>query len=315
MAGADEFDLIKTYFAPLAKGFSGSLGLTDDAAVLGGGAGRVVSTDGFAEGVHFRDRDSAYAIGEKILRASLSDLAAMGAQPECWFLTAAFGTRLRKEIKSFAKGCSVAQDRFGLALAGGDMVRLAGDGSFFSVVVVGQTKSPVRRSGGKVGDRLYVTGTLGDSALGLKNPRNEFLNLRYLYPEPRLALGMRLSGIAGAAIDLSDGLVADLGHLCAASKCGAIVYQDILPISNAGWSAQANGEVQSVQRLALNAGDDYELLIAVSKAKERQLLSVAQKTRTPLTLVGELTQGKAVVVKDSKGTTLLAPDTGYKHFT
>jgi thiamine-monophosphate kinase len=302
----NEFELIDTYFAPLSKNFKGALNLKDDAALLS--KNRVLSTDGFAEGVHFRFYDSAYSVGEKVLRASLSDLAAMGATPECWFLTAGFGDRLSGQIKNFALGCQRAQERFGITLAGGDMVRVAGN-SFFSVTVIGKAKKSVQRNGGKPKDRLYITGTLGDAALGLVNPQDEFLSLRYLYPEPRLAFGASLPKLARAAIDLSDGLVADLTHLCKASGCGAIIYEDRLPISHSALRAHP-----SPHFFALNAGDDYELLVAASPRKEKKLFRAAVKTKTPLTCIGELTRRKKIVITNGAGINITPPKKGYNHF-
>ncbi len=297
----NEFELIQSYFAPLSKGYEGALALKDDAALLDG---YVISTDGFLEGVHFRSSDPPEAIGEKILRASLSDIAAMGAAPECWFLTAAFGKKLAARIKDFARGCGAAQELFAIHLAGGDMVA-SPSASFFSVTVVGKARKPVKRSGGLVGDRLYVSGTLGDSALGLRCD-NRFLRSRYLYPQPRLALGLCLPKLAHAAIDLSDGLVADLTHLCGASGCGAHIYEDSLPLSREALEFGA-------RHLALNAGDDYELLIAAPAKNEAKLFAAAHEAGTPLTCIGELTRGKKITITDSTGA-VIKPAGGYQHF-
>ena len=305
----DEFDLIRSVFAPLSKNMAGSFRLSDDAASYTPPKGQraVISTDGYVEGVHFRASDPPEAIGEKILRAALSDLAAMGAAPQCWFLTAAFGRLMRGDrIKAFAAGCRKAQRRYGLTLAGGDVIAKAGK-SVFSVTVIGSARKILRRSGAKPGDRLYVTGTLGDAALGLR-VSDPFLARRYLYPEPRLALARYLPALASAAIDLSDGLLADLGHLCFTSATGALIHADRLPLS-----PQAKRLARAPIRLALNAGDDYELLIAAPPAREGRLFAAARRTHTRLTHIGEI-GGRRIIARDANGNIVKPLRQGFRHF-
>lgn len=307
----DEFQIIKSLFAPLSKNFKGALELKDDAALIetANKQNLVVSNDGFVEGIHFRYNDDPKSIGEKILRASISDLAAMGAAPKCWFLTAAFGKGWKQKLKPFAKGCLKAQKQFGLHLAGGDSINSTKTPSFFSLTVIGTAKNPIKRSGGKAGDRLYVSGTLGDAALGLLNPNHKFLANRYLYPEPRLALGLLLPKLATAAIDLSDGLLADLNHLCKASNCGAQINVDALPISPAAIDMH-----KQARKLALNAGDDYELLIAAPPKLEKSLFLAAERAKTPLTHIGMLTRSKKIIAIDDRGKQVKPLREGFNHF-
>lgn len=312
----DEFTLIRSHLAPLSKKMAGSFRLSDDAAswMPPKGEQAIISTDGYVENVHFRASDPPQAIGEKILRAALSDIAAMGAKPQCWFLTAAFGRHLRGDkIKHFVSGCRKAQTKYGITLAGGDVIAKSG-GSVFSVTVIGSARKILRRSGARQGDRLYVTGTLGDAALGLRFPDEPFLAKRYLYPEPRLALARYLPDLASAAIDLSDGLLADLAHLCrastvGASTVGALIHADKLPISPA-----AKRKARAPIRLALNAGDDYELLIAAPPAREARLFAAAARARTPLAHIGEIRAHGQIIARDAHGNIVKPLRQGFRHF-
>ena len=313
-----EFELISSLFAPLAEGVEGAFGLRDDAAQIAPRRGWsfVVSVDGFVSGVHFRADDPPEAVGEKIVRASLSDLAAMGAHPLYWFLTAAFSKDMRfADVKKFAQGCARAQRRYGVKLIGGDTTttKIASKkAATFSAMVVGEVKKPVRRNGARPGDQLYVTGHLGDAALGLQYPQNKFLARRYLYPEPRLDLGRRLSGLAHAAIDLSDGLMADCAHLCRESQTGAVIRTHLLPLSRAARLVKSD---LALRRLALNAGDDYELLIAVPTRRAAKLCAAARSSGTKITLIGEVVeQASGVVALNKDGRAVRPLREGFRHF-
>ncbi len=311
----DEFDLIDTLFAPLAKGVEGAFALRDDGAQIAPRRGRefVVSVDGFVAGIHFRPDDPPAAIGEKVMRASLSDLAAMGAVPLYWFLTAAFDKRASfTDVKKFTQGCARAQRRYGVQLAGGDTIT-GSPTATFSATMIGEVKTPVRRHGAQAGDQLYVTGHLGDAALGLQHPQNKFLSRRYLYPEPRLRLGQLLPNLASAAIDLSDGLLADCAHLCRESRVGAVIWTHCLPLSKAARTVRP--DLEALRRLALNAGDDYELLIALPSARAKKLREAARRAHTKITLIGELTassQGARAV--DEHGGSVKPLREGFRHF-
>ncbi len=250
----DEFDLIEKYFKPLARGFPGSLNLTDDAAVFSIPAGceLVVTTDAISEGVHFIGDEAPELIARKLLRVNLSDLAAMGATPLCYFLAGMLPKTTEAHwVKRFAEGLAEDQKQFRINIAGGDTISTHGALSL-SVTALGTVPKgkALRRSGAKPGDIIYVSGTLGDSALGLSchceqssacKTQDPFLINRYLLPEPRIALGQKLIGIANACMDISDGLVQDLGHICKASGVGATIHRDKLPLSEAGAKIHQSG--------------------------------------------------------------------------
>ena len=246
-----EFDLIETYFKPLAKGAPGALGLADDAAVLTptGGHDLVVTQDMLVEGVHFRDTDPAGRVAQKALRVNLSDLAAMGATPVAYLLSLALPAAVDDAwVAAAAAGLAADQAEFGVHLIGGDTVSTPGPLTL-SITALGQTPNglALRRSGARPGDLVMVSGMIGDACLGLDvleggdttapgapgAPGADYLVDRYQLPSPRLSLGLALRGLATAAIDISDGLVADLGHLCGASGVGAAVDLGRVPVSPA----------------------------------------------------------------------------------
>ena len=228
-----EFDLIERLLRPLTRGYPGALNLTDDAALVRVPAGRelVVAKDAMVADVHFLADDPPDLVGGKLLRVNLSDLAAMGADPLGYLLVIARSPDVTDEwLQSFASGLLADQNRFGCHLLGGDTVSTPGPLTL-SLTILGTVPegSALLRSGAKAGDDVWVSGCLGDAALGLRVLRglavteDEALALvdRYRTPRPRLALGTALRGIASAAIDVSDGLVADLGHILETSGVGA----------------------------------------------------------------------------------------------
>ena len=306
----DEFSLIKTYFAPLAKGYSDSLNLTDDAAIIDVPPGfeLVVTKDAISEGIHFIGNEEPKLIAQKLLRTNLSDLAAMGATPLVYFLALMLPKNTGEEwIKSFAEGLAHDQKQFNIHLSGGDTIATNGTLTF-SITAMGLVPKgqSLRRSGAKVGDGIYVSGTLGDSALGLSslraqrsNPSDLYLINRYLLPEPRIALGEALRGIASSAMDISDGLLQDLNHICQTSKVGAILHSYLIPLSLA---AKHHPDALSA---ALSGGDDYELLVTIPKEKSAP---------AGLTQIGEIVEGETIDVFDENGKPLAIHRKGYRHF-
>lgn len=325
-----EFELIAQHFAPLAAGAAGSFGLGDDAAVIASPAGRdlVYTTDTICSGVHYLADDPPGEVARKLLRVNLSDLAAMGARPEGYLLNAAFARDVAEAwIEAFAQGLGADQHTFGLPLWGGDTTSTPGP-TTLSLTAVGTVPagSCLRRSGARAGDALYVSGTIGDGALGLKAALGDlpadaleehdraYLVDRYRRPRPRLALGQTLlaRGIATAALDVSDGLVADLGHLCAASGVAAEIAAAAVPLSapvqrlverEAGWLTRA-----------LTGGDDYELAFAVAPEHAGALGDLAAELDLPLTRIGRLGKGAGVTVRARDGTTLQTDAAGWQHF-
>jgi thiamine-monophosphate kinase len=283
-----------------------ALGIGDDAALLRPARGRevVLTCDWFLEGTHFlRDKHPADSVGWKCLARAVSDVAAMGGTPQCFLLSLALPKELAgRWLDEFLGGLRRAASRFGCLLAGGDTTTSRRE-VLINVTVVGEvaTGRGLRRSGAHVGDIIYVSGRLGEAELGLRLLRGtKRLNARearlrkHLYPEARVELGQWLNEkrLATAMMDLSDGLSSDLGRLCEASGVGAAVETRKLPVVR---KAGADG-----LELALQGGDDYELLFTVPKGKARLLpRSFGGVT---LTAVGETTRGREVVVVGEDGT-------------
>lgn len=324
--GLSEFDLIARYFAPLAAGFPGALGLADDAALIDvtPGTRLVATTDALVAGVHFLPDDPADRVARKLLRVSLSDLAAMGAVPRAYLLVAAFPTDINPDwLQGFAAGLAADQAEFGIVLAGGDTVA-AGGALTLAVTALGEVAwgRELRRSTAQPDDLIFVSGTLGDSALGLAVLRGEAPSLmaaaraaardRYQLPQPRLALGGRLAGLASAAIDISDGLVADLGHICAGSGLAARIESAHLPLSAAGHAALAADPSFLIS--ALTGGDDYELLFTVAAHDADRVSALAAALDLRLTLIGKMTTGHGVRVVDADGVDITPTGSGYRHF-
>lgn len=316
----DEFDRIDRFFRPLSAGFAGAWSLGDDAAAIAGG--QVIAVDALVEGVHFLPDDPPDTVARKALRVNLSDMAAMGAEPTAYLLALALpATRDRSWLEGFAAGLRSDQERFGIHLVGGDSVSTPGPMTI-SITMLGAVSAsgPLRRSGARPGHRLYVSGTLGDGALGLlvrtgalpalcaAAPESAaWLGGRYREPEPRVALGRTIAGAASAAIDLSDGLASDAGHLCRQSGVGARIRVDRLPLSGAARRAIAVSPDKAP--LVVTGGDDYELLFAGPAGLER----FAGAT-VPITEIGECVDGSDVRFVDHRGRETVVSQKGYRHF-
>ncbi|CCQ73825.1 thiamine-phosphate kinase [Magnetospira sp. QH-2] len=326
MAGRDEFDLIARYFAPLAEAAPGAFNLTDDAARLDIPEDHdlVVTSDALVAGVHFLADQSPGDIARKVLRVNLSDLAAMGARPVGYLLAACLPQETDESwIAAFAEALKADQEIYGVALIGGDTVATSGP---LSLTVTAHGAVPkgglLRRNGAKEGDGVYVSGTIGDGALGLLAARGKLASLsnqdhaylldRYLCPRPRLRLGQALLGNATAALDLSDGLLADLGHLADESGLGARITQSRVPLSDAVRAAQ-QAEAGLVD-LPMTGGDDYELCFTMPLEREGEIATVSQESGVPLTRIGTMMAGKGVTVIDEQGKERSIKQQGYRHF-
>ena len=308
-----EFGIIARHFRPLAG--PGALDLLDDAAVFTPPAGRelVVAADAIVAGVHFLPDDPADLVARKLLRVNLSDLAAMAAVPLGYLTTlSAPGTTTDAWFAGFAAGLSHDQDSFGITLLGGDTTSTPGPLSL-SLTVLGHVApgEALRRTGARPGDGVWVTGTVGDGALGLRALRGEladpggFLADRYRLPQPRL--GMSLSGVASAGMDVSDGLVQDLGHLCRAAGIGASIDAASVPLSRAARSAGPEW-----LHTCLTGGDDYELLLAVPPGAEDALRQAVGAV--PVTRIGVFRKQPGVDVLGPDGGALSLPSGGWSHF-
>ena len=317
-----EFDIIARYFAPLAA--ESALGLTDDAAYLTPpeGCDLVLTKDALVEGVHFRSEDAPDLVAQKLARVNLSDLAAKGARPLGYLLATAFPDMMTEDwVAGFAAGLKADQEAFGWALLGGDTVSTSGPFTL-TLTAIGAVRrgQMVRRGGGVVGDLLFVTGSIGDGFLGLEvlekglpSDGSDWLVDRYLRPQPRLALGEKLPGIASGAVDISDGLIADLEHLADASGVRAKIDLTRIPLSEPAQALVLEDRV-SLEELA-TGGDDYELCIAVSPDRREALIEIAAATQTRITEIGYLTGGEGVEVLGEGGKRIDLKTKGYDHFS
>lgn len=323
-----EFDIIARYFAPLANGFKGAFSLGDDAAIIETPEG-VVTKDLLVEGVHFRAKDPIGAVAKKALRVNLSDLAAKGARPVGYLLGLVWPANVKEEaIAEFAAGLAEDQELFKIALIGGDttMHRQKGAPLTISVTIIG-TADPsrlIRRSGARIGDDVYISGTIGDAGLGLAALSGEFkfsgadksqLVERYQIPLPRLSLGGALSGHASAAIDVSDGLIADIGHIAEQSNAAIELYADKLPLSDAAraWLAKREDPHAGLASLA-SFGDDYEIAFTAPPARRRSIEMAAQVTKTQITRIGAVVKGAGVRFLSADGEPIEFDRGGYDHF-
>jgi thiamine-monophosphate kinase len=308
----DEFTLIRRYFAPLATD-PGAVGLGDDVALLAPAPGsvHVLKTDTIVEGVHYLPDDPADLVARKLLRVNLSDLAAKGARPVGYLLAASFSRETTESwIAAFASGLAADQAAFGLSLLGGDTTATPGPTNL-TVTAIGEAEAAKvpRRSGAKVGQDIFVTGTLGDAALGLrilkgslKVEGEDLLIRRFRLPEPRVALGARLARLASASIDVSDGLMADLGHICEESGVGADLHRDDLPLSAPARAAIAADPALWTEIVA--GGDDYEILFTVPPGT----------TVSGATCIGHIVPGEGITLRDGTGRPVEVTASGYRHF-
>jgi thiamine-monophosphate kinase len=316
-----EFEFIAHRLRPLATGAPGALELLDDAALLDPveGTQLVLTKDAMVAGVHFLEDDPAGQIAQKLLRVNLSDLAAMGAEPIGYLLALARPKAIDDDwLGAFCAGLAADNAEFGVSVLGGDTVSTPGPLTM-SLTAIGQLPNgtALLRSGARSGDDIWVSGTLGDAALGLAvlqgvldipGPARTHLIERYRVPRPRLALGQVLRNLAHAAIDISDGLAADLGHVLEASGAGAMVRADLLPLS--GEAADLPG----VQEAALSGGDDYELLFTAPSRRRTEIEALSRRLDLPLTRIGEIRGQPGLQVVDAAGAQVHVERTGWRHF-
>lgn len=323
----DEFTLIEDVFAPLASSAAGAFALKDDAALYRASEGceTVLTVDAIVAGVHFLPDDPPESVARKLLRVNLSDIAAKGAIPKGYLLVTAWADDTGLDwIKRFAAGLGGDQENFGVSLWGGDTVRTSGPLTL-SLTAIGELPKGMmlRRSGARPGDDIYVSGTLGDAALGLEVLKGGVRDLeegdaahlirRYREPEPRCSLGPRLPGLASAALDVSDGLFADLGHLCAQSGTGARIEKELLPLSRPARRAiERNPELFP---LIVSGGDDYEILFAAPPEKAGAIEDAAAEAAVPVTRIGRATEAEeGLTLIGGSGEPIPLKQLGYRHF-
>ena len=316
MAECSEFELIARYLTGLGAARADvELGVGDDAAIVRGDHGRCVfALDTLIEGVHFPADLPAAAVGYRALAVNLSDMAAMGASP----LWALMGLTLpwvdEDWVAAFAKGIDGIARAHGVAIIGGDVTR----GPLgVSLQITGSVDSPLRRDGAQAGDQLWVSGRPGEAAAGLAlwqanqrhQPTSQGLIQAFCYPRPKIALGQSLAGIATAAIDVSDGLAADAGHIAEQSHL-AVVFERAACRASARLIAQVG--LNQAQAYWLGGGDDYELCFSASAAARPAVEAAARQARTAVRPIGWLREGQGVWLDDQR----LAPgqQAGYQHF-
>lgn len=316
-----EFDLIHRFFTRPSP--SAVLGVGDDAALLrlGSGMELAVSTDMLVSGTHFFPDADPFLLGHKTLAVNLSDMAAMGAQPRWATLALALPEVNEVWLQKFSDGFFSLAQQFGVELVGGDTTR----GSLnLCVTIMGEVPqgAALRRDGAQVGDDIWVSGKLGDPALALAHLRKEVqlsaenfsaCALALHRPQPRVALGLALRGVAHSAIDVSDGLLADLEHILKCSQVCAEIHFDALPVSDV---LRAHS---LMQRCALSGGDDYELCFTAPVIQRAELKKIAQNLDVPLTRIGSIVEneglaGSSCVVRAANGSVINIEVSGYDHF-
>ena len=306
----DEFELIRRYFVRANEDDGVITGIGDDGAVLRANADLdlVTVVDTLVEGVHFPADFAAADIAYRAVAVNLSDIAAMGARPRWMTLALTLSRANEAWLDAFATGLFDAASEHDVVLVGGDMT--SGEKSVVSVQITGQVGryAAILRSRASPGDTIYVTGTVGDAAGALElmsaGQSDGYLQNRFRRPSARVNYGCLLSGVASAAIDVSDGLFGDLSKLLAASNVGAELDLCKLPLSEA---LQANFDSESQRRLALSGGDDYELCFTSASA------SLPDAGGLLVTAIGQVTSAGALVCHDENGVVEYA-DSGYLHF-
>lgn len=320
----NEFALIARHFARTPRRADVRVGIGDDGAVVAFETDMecVASVDMLVEGRHFAAGTDPQRLGHKTLAVNLSDLAAMGARPRYALLAGALPTSDSGWLSAFMRGFDALAARYGVELIGGDTTR---GPLTLCVTVLGDVPAgrAITRAGAKPGDDVYVSGTLGDAALALAVRLGHIdvdaaglrvAGERLDAPQPRIALGIALRGIASAAIDVSDGLTGDLGHILEASQVGAALDLAALPASDALRARTHGSGRDGALACLLAGGDDYELCFTASPALRTRIGAVAQDLSLALTRIGAITASPGLVVRDETGAAMSALPRGFDHF-
>ncbi len=323
----NEFELIARYFTRPSRERQG---VGDDCALIDvGDRSLAITCDMLIERRHFFSGANPELLGHKALAVNLSDLAAAGATPRCFLLALALPRADESWLQAFSAGLFRLADEFACELIGGDTTRApaweASDGPLtICITALGEVAAgaALSRAGARPGDDIWVSGTLGDAALALAfadgsadadaaAADRQACMARLERPTPRVRLGERLRGLASAAIDVSDGLLGDLGHIAERSEVGARLDWPSLPLS----AALLRQPVALQQRCALAGGDDYELLFCAPPSKRREIEAAGRAAGVPVTRIGEILGGSGLVVLDSEGLNMETPFSGYDHFS
>jgi thiamine-monophosphate kinase len=314
-----EFEIIARYFTRDSHDSDVVLGVGDDAAVLAVNGSLAVTVDSLVPGVHFPDGTAPHLLGYRLMAVNLSDLAAMGASPRWCTLALTLPKADELWLEGFSRGLFELADRFGVALVGGNLTRgpLNLTLQLMGLVEPGHM---LTRGGGHVGDDIYVTGTLGDSAAGImlikertsapQGSAAAALKERFYRPMPRVGAGVALGPLATSAIDVSDGLLADLGHICKASSCGATIDVERVPVSAELLSLFPPQEALAH---ALGGGDDYELCFTAPPSRAEEIEAALEAAGTPVRRIGQLVAGQTVICRRD-GEPYTPPVRGFRHF-
>lgn len=316
-----EFDLIRQYFDRVIKE-TGNIrqGIGDDAAIISipKGMELALSIDTLVQDVHFHAKTKPEDIGYKSLAVNLSDMAAMGAEPRWVTLSLTIPDANQTWLEHFSQGFFELAERIPVTLIGGDLNKgpLSVTVQVHGLLPAGHA---MLRKGAKPGDLVYVSGLPGEAGLGLR-VLNNTINIPDAYhdkvlgrlhrPEPRVALGMKLLDIAHSAIDISDGLIADLGHMLDASQCGANINLDSLPVSGAFDNI---GSIEDVWEIILTSGDDYELCFTINE-DQNEIIENVKGFDVPLTCIGKIVSERGLQLLRPDGTKFKLAGSGYRHF-
>jgi thiamine-monophosphate kinase len=320
----NEFALIDRFFRRALRDPAVRLGVGDDGAVVAPAAGcdLVVSVDMLVEGRHFLADVDPATLGHKTLAINLSDMAAMGAKPRWALLAVALPDFDERWLAGFTRGLFALADRFDVALIGGDTTRGPRN---LCLTIIGDVPagSALVRGGAKPGDDIYVSGTLGDAALALAVLQGKsslgdadfaLARARLETPEPRVALGERLRGVASAAIDISDGLTGDLRHILDSSGVGATIDVALVPRSSR-LTMLIDGSARELGLACLLAGgDDYELCFTAAVSSRDAIAAIARDVDVPLARIGSVAAGTGLVVRDERGAPLATLPRSFDHF-
>jgi thiamine-monophosphate kinase len=318
--------MIAKLLSPLAANDPGAFGLTDDAAIVKVPADQelVVTKDMLVEGVHFLRDDPPDLLARKALRVNLSDLAAKGATPRNYFLGLSLAPWIGDDwLTQFAAGLAEDQKRFAVSLSGGDTTSTPGPLTL-SITALGTVPAGrmIRRRGARPRDAVFVTGSIGDAGAGLAILKGEGVGLpdlsraalisRYQLPEPRVALGWQLLGLASSALDISDGLLADLGHIAKLSEVRIALDAAKVPLSTATQALWGQGQ-ETVLRAA-TSGDDYEIAFTAPMSARSRLEELSRASGVAISEIGRVDAGSGVQLLDDKGKPIAVPRAGYTHF-
>ena len=322
----NEYEVIKKIFSPLSSN-NLSLNLDDDAAVLPDKKKIVVGTDSIVEGDHFQKNEkNPSLIAKKLLRANLSDLASMCAEPFGYTLNLSLPNKLKEKklnrwIKLFAKGLKEDQLKYKLALIGGDTVVTSGP-LILSITLFGYKKKKlIKRSNAKLSDDIYVTGNIGDSGVGYKillkklslnKKLNNFYIRKHKLPDPPVEFSKEIGRYINSATDISDGLLADLNNIILSSNCGAEINIEKIPFS------KQTKELLNLNKINTNylitCGEDYQLIFTAYKKNSKKIISLARKHLLKITKIGSILKKKKLIVLDQNNKELSFKSLGFKHF-